>query len=280
MTEIIDRADAAPSPDTNTSPDPAPNMASTARFRLEGMTCASCVARAERVLKAVPGVSGAVVNLSTETADVTYRAPATAEAMAVALARAGYPARETAVTLAVEGMTCAACTGRVERVLRAQPGVRSAVANLAMRRAQVVLWEGAAVGAETLAAAVTRAGYAAQPLEQAAPRDPGAEVRALARETAFAAVLTAPVFAVEMGGHLVPALHHWLAGLLGMQAVWLGQFVLATAVLLGPGRRFFTKGVPALWRLSPDMNSLVALGTGAAWGYSTLVTFAPGLVPG
>ena len=280
MTEIIDRADAAPSPDTNTSPDPAPNMASTARFRLEGMTCASCVARAERVLKAVPGVSGAVVNLSTETADVTYRAPATAEAMAVALARAGYPARETAVTLAVEGMTCAACTGRVERVLRAQPGVRSAVANLAMRRAQVVLWEGAAVGAEALAAAVTRAGYAAQPLEQAAPRDPGAEVRALARETAFAAVLTAPVFAVEMGGHLVPALHHWLAGLLGMQAVWLGQFVLATAVLLGPGRRFFTKGVPALWRLSPDMNSLVALGTGAAWGYSTLVTFAPGLVPG
>lgn len=80
----------------------------TARFRLEGMTCASCVARAERVLKAVPGVEAAVVNLPNETADVRFAAPATAGALAAALARAGYPAREAVLSLSVEGMTCAA----------------------------------------------------------------------------------------------------------------------------------------------------------------------------
>ncbi|WP_216821434.1 heavy metal translocating P-type ATPase [Tabrizicola sp. TH137] len=249
-----------------------------ARFRLEGMTCASCVLRVERLLLAQPGVVRAVVNLSTETADVTWQAPATPAGLAAALARAGYPARETVVVLGVEGMTCAACTGRVERVLRGQPGVKEAVANLALRRATVTLFEGGAE-AEALAAAVSKAGYAAAPLEAAAAHDPAAEQRRLARETGVAAALTLPVFVVEMGGHLVPAFHHWLMGVVPMQALWLAQFLLVTLVLAGPGRRFFFKGIPALLRGSPDMNALVAMGTGAAWAYSTVVTFAPALVP-
>ncbi len=253
-----------------------------ARFRLEGMTCASCVLRAERVLKALPGVVQAVVNLSTEAADVTYRPPATPAGMAAALARAGYPAREATVSLAVEGMTCAACTGRVERVLRAQPGVKEAVANLALRRATVTLWEGGAAP-EALAAAVTRAGYVARPAEGAAEGaatdDRAAELRALTRDTGIAAVLTLPVFVVEMGGHMYPPLHHGLMSLVGMQTIWLVQFVLVTLVLLGPGWRFQRRGWPALLRGAPDMNSLVALGTGAAWSYSTLVTLAPALLP-
>jgi Cu+-exporting ATPase len=250
----------------------------TARFRLEGMTCASCVLRAERVLTAQPGVERAVVNLSTETADVAYRAPASTVAMAAALAKAGYPAREVTVVLGVEGMTCAACTGRVERVLKAQAGVKDAVANLALRRATVTLFEGGAT-AEMLAAAVTKAGYAAVPIEAARPHDPAAEVRRLAVETGVAGALTLPVFAVEMGGHLIPAFHHWLMGVVPVTQLWLAQFVLVTLVLLGPGRRFFVKGIPALLRGGPDMNSLVAVGTGAAWAYSSVVTFAPGLVP-
>ncbi|MCZ8151088.1 MAG: heavy metal-associated domain-containing protein, partial [Rhodobacteraceae bacterium] len=101
------------------APDAAPADAGRSlRFRLEGMTCASCVLRAERVLLAQPGVERAVVNLSTETADVVWHAPAQPAALAAALAKAGYPVRETTVVLGVEGMTCAACTGRVERVLR------------------------------------------------------------------------------------------------------------------------------------------------------------------
>ena len=249
-----------------------------ARFRLDGMTCASCVLRAERVLTAQRGVTRAVVNLSTETADVTYASPAAPAAMAAALARAGYPAREVTVVLDVEGMTCAACTGRVERVLRAQAGVKDAVANLALRRATVTLWEGGA-SADVLAAAVSRAGYAAHAATEAAPHDPKAELRALARDTGVAGALTLPVFVAEMGGHLVPPFHHWLMGVLGMQTLWVAQFVLVTLVLLGPGRRFAVKGWPALLRGAPDMNSLVAVGTGAAWAYSTLVTFAPGLFP-
>jgi cation transport ATPase len=82
-----------------------------------------------------------------------------------------------------------------------------------------------------------------------------------------------------MGGHLVPGFHHWLHGLVATQNLWLMQFLLVTLVLLWPGARFFRKGVPALLRASPDMNSLVSLGAGAAWAYSVLVTFAPGLVP-
>ncbi|MCZ8088724.1 MAG: heavy metal translocating P-type ATPase, partial [Rhodobacteraceae bacterium] len=207
-----------------------------------------------------------------------WHAPAQPAALAAALAKAGYPVRETTVVLGVEGMTCAACTGRVERVLRAQPGVKEAVANLALRRATVTLFEGGA-GAEALAAAVTKAGYTAAPLEASGAHDPVVEQRRLARETGLAAALTLPVFVVEMGGHLLPAFHHWLMGVVPMQALWVAQFLLVTLVLLGPGRRFFAKGVPALLRGSPDMNALVAMGTGAAWAYSTVVTFAPALVP-
>lgn len=270
-------APAAPAP-VSAVPAAGADQTRQARFRLEGMTCASCVLRAERALTALPGVTRAVVNLSTETADVAYASPAAPAAMAAVLAKAGYPARETTVVLDVDGMTCAACTGRVERVLRAQAGVKDAVANLALRRATVTVWEGGA-GAEVLAAAVTRAGYAARSASEATPHDPKVELRALARETVIAAALTLPVFLAEMGGHLVPAFHHWLMGLVGMQTLWITQFVLVTLVLLGPGRRFAVKGWPALLRGAPDMNSLVAVGTGAAWAYSTLVTFAPGLFP-
>ncbi len=250
---------------------------STLRLGLDGMSCASCVARAERVLLALPGVVRANVNLGTESAEVAYVAPATPEAMQQVLAGAGYPVRHSHITLSVEGMTCAACTGRVERVLLAQPGVASAVANLATRRAEIDLWQ--PVDPAQLAAVVTRAGYAAQPLDARSDHDPAAEQRQLWRETVLAGVLTLPVFVAEMGGHLIPGFHHWLHGLIGLQTLWLIEFVLVTLVLLGPGRRFFLKGVPALLRASPDMNSLVAVGTGAAWLYSTLVTFWPALIP-
>ncbi|SEM76642.1 Cu+-exporting ATPase [Gemmobacter aquatilis] len=258
-------------------PDSA-DMTETARFRLEGMTCASCVARAERVLKAQPGVAVARVNLADESADVQFAAPATREGLAGALAKAGYPARQVTVQLAVEGMTCASCTARVERVLKAQPGVIAASANLAARRATVTLWDGAATP-DLLAAAVTRAGYEAAAMAQADPDARLVELTHLRRDTVIAAGLTLPVFVVEMGGHLVPAFHHWLMMRLPMELLWPLEFVLATLVLLFPGRRFYTKGIPALLRGGPDMNSLVAVGTFAAWAYSTLATFAPGLLP-
>ncbi len=252
-------------------------MTNSIRFQLDGMTCASCVSRAERVLLAQDGVTGASVNLGTETAEVRYDAPATPEAMAGALARAGYPARQRQVILAVEGMTCASCTGRVERVLRAQPGVADATANLVTRAATVTLWGETDAGA--LAQAVSKAGFQAEPMAESGAKDPKAEEAALWRVTAIAAVLTLPVFVVEMGGHLIPAFHHWLHGLVDTRTLWLAQFVLVTLVLFWPGLRFFRKGIPALLHAAPDMNALVALGAGAAWAYSTLVVFWPAMIP-
>ena len=252
-------------------------MTQTIRFQLDGMTCASCVARAERVLAAQEGVTSAHVNLGTESAEVRFDAPATPAGMAEALARAGYPARQRQVTLAVDGMTCAACTGRVERVLRAQAGVADATANLVTRAATVTLWGDTDAG--VLAGAVARAGFQAAPMAESGAHDPKAEEARLWRDAAIAAALTAPVFVAEMGGHLVPGFHHWLHGLIPMQTLWLVEFALVTLVLVWPGARFFRKGLSALMRAAPDMNSLVALGAGAAWAYSTLVTFAPALIP-
>src|SRR5690606_40510216 len=69
-------------------------------------------------------------------------------------------------------------------------------------------------------------------------------------------VLALPVFVLEMGSHMIPAMHHWVMTSLGMQASWYLQFALTTLVLLIPGRRFYLKGIPALLRAAPDMNSL------------------------
>ncbi|MFO0514389.1 MAG: cation transporter, partial [Rhodobacterales bacterium] len=180
--------------------------------------------------------------------------------------------------IGVEGMTCASCTARVERVLKAQPGVISASVNLAARRAQIVV-TGRSVTAQALAAAVTAAGY-----DSSAEAEPAAtagqdEGAALRRDLVIAAVLALPVFVAEMGGHLIPALHHWVAMTVGTQTSWVIQAGLTALVLAGPGRRFFVRGVPGLLRGAPDMNSLVALGTASAFVYSLTVTFAPGLLP-
>ncbi|MGB1209591.1 MAG: HAD-IC family P-type ATPase, partial [Paracoccaceae bacterium] len=105
------------------------------------------------------------------------------------------------------------------------------------------------------------------------------EARTLARRAALAAALTLPVFVLEMGGHVVPALHHLIARTIGMQASWWVQAVLTTLVLLGPGRMFFATGGRALMRRAPDMNSLVALGAGAAWLFSMTVLLIPDALP-
>jgi P-type Cu+ transporter len=82
-----------------------------------------------------------------------------------------------------------------------------------------------------------------------------------------------------MGSHLIPAVHHLIVETIGVQMNWYIQFVLTTIVLFGPGLRFFRKGLPALARLAPDMNSLVVVGTIAAYTYSVVATFAPGVLP-
>ena len=270
-----------------TAPPVAPSFAQRLGLSVEGMSCASCAGRVERALAALPRAAGASVNLATGRAEVAFDGPADARAAVAAVEAAGYSVPEETVDLAVEGMSCASCAGRVERALLSVPGVLEAGINFATAGARVRLARGAATPAD-LARAVRAAGYAAKPLspaiDAAAAADAGAERRKaeraeLARSLRLAALLTAPLLLLEMGAHLIPALHHVIAGTIGEGNWRVAQFVLASAVLFGPGLRFFRHGVPALLRAAPDMNSLVALGTAAAWAYSTVATFAPGLLP-
>ncbi len=244
---------------------------------VEGMTCASCAGRVERAVKAVPGVASAAVNLATARIEVTGTAPALAVIGAVE--KAGYQVPLARRELLIEGMTCASCVGRVERALRALPGVTEATVNLATERAHV----GGAADPDALIAAIRAAGYVARIVEGSAGDDPearaAAETAGLRRDVLLAALLTLPVFVLEMGGHLVPAFHHWAMSAIGQGPSWLIQFTLTTLVLIGPGRRFFLRGIPALLKGAPDMFSLVALGSGAAWAYSSLATFMPALLP-
>ena len=175
---------------------------------------------------------------------------------------------------------------RVEKALAAVPGVRAASVNLATARARVVLEEVETPAlTESTIDAVRRAGYEAHLVQRDGNDQPkieethAREAKKLLRSLAIALLLTSPVFILEMGAHLIPGMHHWIATSIGTQRSWLLQAALCTAVLAGPGRVFFVKGIPALWRLAPEMNSLVALGAGSAWLYSMVATFAPQWLP-
>jgi len=187
------------------------------------------------------------------------------------------------VRLAIEGMTCASCVRRVEQALSAVPGVTGAHVNLATESAQIRTGADAP-DLDALIAAVRKKGYDAHPagLGQETPQtgDPSkkeADTRRLGTQFAVALALTLPLFLVEMGQHMLAWAQAF--GQANFQVLAYGEFVLATLVLAGPGRRFFDSGFKALAHLGPDMNTLVALGAGSAWAYSCVATFFPQWLP-
>lgn len=252
---------------------------------VEGMSCASCVSSIEKAVAKVPGVDKVLVNLATERADVTFKAAPDMPAVIDAIRKAGYDVPSGSTDLAIEGMTCASCVSKVEKALNAVPGVTRASVNLATERAHVEL--AGQVPLSDLIKAVETAGYEARSLDEARSdatqetqsdkRD--AEAAELKKSVILAAVLTLPVFILEMGSHIIPAVHMFVMDTIGMQNSWYFQFVLTTMVLFGPGMRFFKKGIPALLRGTPDMNSLVVVGTTAAWGFSVVATFWSDILP-
>ncbi|MDB5526524.1 MAG: heavy-metal transporting P-type ATPase [Rhizobium sp.] len=255
---------------------------SWAEFAVDGMTCASCVRRVEKAIAAVPGVTSATVNLATERATVSLLDLGATEAILKAIEKAGYEPRIETHELLIEGMTCASCVSRVEKALKAVTGVVDASVNLATEKATVTFAGGDV--RDRLEAAVRKAGYEvakapSQKLHATAEDRKARETNGLKLSFALSAVLTLPLFALEMGSHVIPAVDHWIMNTIGMDNARIVQFVLATLVLFGPGLRFFRKGIPNLLRWTPDMNSLVVLGTTAAWGYSVVATFLPGLLP-
>ncbi len=235
-------------------------------FGIEEMTCAACVGRVERAIRAVPGVATVAINLATERARVTFNLDSKPDAAALiaAITKAGYNVTAEPVELAIEGMTCAACVGRVERSLLRVPGVITAEINLATERARVT---GLGVSEDRLVASITAAGYDVKPLHEGGGQDAtvdAARTRAARhdlRHVVAAALLSAPL--------VVPMLLGGAATLPG----WV-ELALATPVQFWLGARFYRAGWKSLRAGAGTMDLLVALGTSAAYGLSAYLLAA------
>ncbi len=223
---------------------------------VSGMTCASCAGRVERALLKVPGVASASVNLANEQVRVES-SEADVAALIEAVQKAGYGVPVQSLELAIDGMTCASCVGRVERALLKVPGVRSAAVNLASERAHVEV-----LGPPDPAAliqAVEAAGYHATASSE---RRPAADAeRRLQRErwAVIAGLLLAAPLVLPMFGELFG--QHW------MLPAWI-QFLLATPVQFVLGARFYVAGWKAVRAGAGNMDLLVAIGTSAGYGLS------------
>jgi P-type Cu+ transporter len=238
-----------------------------------GMSCASCVRRVERALANHEGVAEASVNFASEEASVAYHPEATNPDELIGIIReAGYGADVRERTFGVTGMTCASCVGRVERALRKLPGVVEASVNLANEKATVGYVAGE-VGPRDLENAVEGAGY------EVAREDEGSsaegsrerEYGKLRSDFFLAAALTALILIGSvpmMLGFMPPVPVAWLN---------LGLLVLATPVQFWAGRRFYRGAWGALRHGQANMNTLVVMGTSAAYLYSVVATLAPQL---
>jgi Cu+-exporting ATPase len=236
-------------------------------FAVEGMTCASCVARVEKALRRVPGVVEANVNLATESATVAAGAGTPREALIKAVEDAGYGVPREEVALGIEGMTCASCVGRVEKALCAVPGVLNASVNLATERARVETAGGVSVDA--LLGAVEKAGYRGVPASEAQVQAASAAVAKRRYDwwpVALAALLSFPL-AIPM--LTAPFDVHW------MLPGW-AQWLLATPVQFWLGARFYRAGWKALRAGTGNMDLLVAIGTTAGYALSVYHLFAAG----
>jgi P-type Cu+ transporter len=262
---------------------------STLEIGVGGMTCAACVGRVERGLKKLEGVKSATVNLATERATVNYDPKTTSPtAILEQIHEVGYEPRVANLELGVTGMTCAACVIRVEKALNKVPGVLNASVNLATERASIQYIPDSASQTQ-FKTAIREAGY--DVLEAQVGKDRSdvereareAEIAVLKRDLIFATAFGVPLLLLAMIPMLWMPAMMFLQGLAPMRVWDWVMLALATPIYFGPGRRFLTHGWKALTSNSPDMNSLVMLGTSAAFWYSSAVvlleTFVPGVIP-
>ncbi len=258
-------------------------------LEIHGLHCASCVARTEQAIAAVPGLLFVSVNLATSRVDVRLARSGGLKDVAEAVRKAGYELVVDTARVTVGNMHCASCVGRIESNLAAADGVLEVSANLASNQVDV-RW---LAGVQTRSGLINRLADAGYPVLPESDHDDvtgqtqdarlsrmhDEERSQLRNALLLAAIFTAPIFILDMGGHLIPPLRQWLLAQIGQQHLYYLYFVLATVVQFGPGMRFYRSGVPALLRAAPEMNSLVVLGSTAAWGYSVVATFLPQILP-
>ncbi len=245
-------------------PDTAHPVLSTESVRLpiEGMTCAACATRLEKALLRVPGLEMASVNFALEQADVEYD-PEQVSPMDVvaAVGRTGFAVPDDEFVFALDGMTCAACATRSEKVLSRVPGVSNAAVNFAIERASVSAPKGT-VTFQSLADAISKAGFTARQISDESSTDiEDKKQKALRNDyltLAFAVVLTLPLVA-QMGAHFTGAGFHL--------SPWT-ELALALPVQVFAGARFYRGAWNVLRAGSGNMDVLVVMGTSAAFGYS------------
>ncbi|MDZ4718635.1 MAG: copper ion binding protein [Roseiflexaceae bacterium] len=262
---------------------------------ITGMTCASCVRRVEKAMAKVPGVEVATVNLATEQATVVYDpAQATATQLQLAVEGAGYGIITDQLEFPITGMTCASCSARIEKALNKIPGVLEASVNLATERAQVT-YSPATIGWSELKLAVEQAGYGVIETNETGLDGEDVEAQARARELAdkrrkllVGALFTVPLFLLSMVRD-VGVISPWLIGQAAAMPNMPGDsmtypayadllnwlfLVLATPVQFYSGRDFYIHAWAALKARTANMDTLITLGSSAAYIYSVWLLFS------
>lgn len=178
-------------------------------------------------------------------------------------------------------MTCASCVARVERTLKKQPGVKAASVNLGTEKASIDYLPGA-VSPQRLKAAIVDAGYVAIDLDtekDSLERAQAREQADLRRDVMLGAALSVPLMFVAMLPMLSPSVMHAMHQVLPHRGWGFVQLALAAPVQLFVGARFYRQAFAELRHLSPGMNTLVMLGSSAAFGYSLLALLTPRIFP-
>jgi len=250
---------------------------STVELPIRGMSCASCVARIESALAGQPGVVQATVNLATERASIRFEDGATPRTLVEAIRDLGYEVPGETVTIPVAGMSCASCVAKIEEGLASLPGVLSAAVNFSAERATVE-YVPTQVAVEGLRGAIQELGYeagdiaesaaSAEDLSEREARSHQALLWRLRRKIAAGAVLSVPVF---LGSY--PSLFPWVPDILqNFVVLW----ILTTPIQFWAGWQFYRGAWAALRHRTSDMNTLIAVGTSAAYLYSVALIVFPG----
>jgi len=247
-------------------------------IRVDGMSCASCVGRIEKALMGQRGVAESQVNLATGKATVKFDQPATPATLIDLIKEAGYQPRVQSAEIPVIGMTCGSCVSRVERALNKQPGMVKASVNLTTQKAFVEFLSDT-LSVPRIHQAIRDAGYEPQePDANSETEEQDREGIDLRRKVLFAAALTIPIVLIAMG-KMIPALEALYVSVLPHRGWMAIEWLLTTPVLFYAGLRFFRSGYTELRHANPGMNSLVMIGTSAAYFYSVAALLVPGFFP-
>lgn len=245
-------------------------------LKIEGMTCAACAKAVERVSRKLPGVEEANVNFATEKLSVSYDdSKAKLEDIQKAIEKAGYKAlvETSSKALKIEGMTCAACAKAVERVTKKLDGVVEANVNFATEKLNIT-FEPSKVRTSDIKKVIEKAGYKASEEESNVDADRDnkeKEIKALWNRFLTSAIFGLPLLLVAMVPMIAEKLNVMLPESIDPMMHLKGYAVLQLFLVIPiivTGKKYFIVGFKSLFKLSPNMDSLIAIGTSAAFLYS------------